>query len=91
MNYSQKKISEIFSQSQDCDCGSQDCDTNHRACYLCGEKIQWNEYVGNSNSNSNSKCLWDVDHIRPKSILSNNDISNLVAVHPWCNKNKGNR
>lgn len=89
MNYSQEKLVKIFSQSQDCDCGSQDCDTNHRACYLCGYKIQWNEYVGFRDSNS--KCAWDVDHISPKSILWNNDITNLMAVHPWCNKNKGNR
>lgn len=39
MRYSETKLRKIFfEKSYACECGSQDCETNHRLCYWCGEK-----------------------------------------------------
>ena len=35
--------------------------------------------------------VWEVDHIKPKSIGGKNDINNLQIMCPPCNRKKGNR
>lgn len=64
-----------------------DCNANHRLCGICGKKMQFNEYFGYIDYDTDYS--WDIYHIQL--ISSNGDIyevKNLQAAHPWCIKKK---
>lgn len=86
------ELKEIFLSNADyCDCESQDCDSNHRKCSWCGDKMQFGEYVGFHDGKEHSAYSWDIDHRQPKYNNGNDKFKNLQPMHPWCNKEKANK
>lgn len=85
-----EKIEKIWDKARYCYCGAEDCNpNNHRLCSICGYKILYGSYES-VESQRNSRYAWNVDHIIAKSRGGTNKISNLQAVHIYCNHNKSN-
>lgn len=84
------KTQNAWNNAQKCYCGSQDCRSNHKICYICGGKMIYGAHES-VEQQRNSSCAWNTDNIQPRSKNGTNQNSNLVAVHITCNRNKANK
>lgn len=55
-----------------------------RTCHLCGGEVRWSHY-----GRLNSRHGWEVDHDHPVALGGDDDLDNLRAAHPSCNRAKG--
>jgi 5-methylcytosine-specific restriction endonuclease McrA len=90
MKYSEK-IETLWENSPYCNCGRQDCHLNsHRLCNICYGTIFYGAHESVENQ-QNSIGAWNTDHIIAKSNGGGNSISNLQAVHIYCNRDKADQ
>ena len=90
MKYS-NKIETLWESAPYCNCGRQDCHLNaHRLCNICYETIFYGAHESVENQ-QNSIGAWNTDHIIAKSNGGGNSISNLQAVHIYCNRDKADQ
>lgn len=73
-----------WDNSEECNCNVQDCEQNHKKCYICNGYIVYTAYQ----SNQDSKNSWNIDHVVRARDGGSNSGSNLKAVHVSCNSKK---
>ncbi|WP_342259274.1 HNH endonuclease signature motif containing protein [Spiroplasma endosymbiont of Dioctria linearis] len=79
------KTIDVWNKAKDCGCQESDCDTNHKLCGICSNKIV---YTAHKSNQPNSKFAWDIDHIIPLKNGGTDDINNLQISHVVCNSKK---
>ncbi len=86
------KQSTIWKQARPCRCGvvQQDRSGDHKLCAICNETMSYGAHQS-VESQRNSFNAWNVDHRIPKSNDGSDDMSNLQAVHTYCNQNKADQ
>ena len=73
-----------------CDCSDEQAHKSnlHKLCLIC-KKLMHKEVKINEISSLPHNLAWNKDHIKAIANGGTNKKSNLIAMHPWCNQEKG--
>lgn len=65
------------------------CERDNHTCYLCGGKVDWNDYVIVNGRKKPKGNYPSIDHVKPLALGGRHCWSNVRLAHMRCNAKKG--